>query len=213
MDGTLGDTFPVIFPAFRAAFAKHAGRIYTDLEITRFFGPAETGVFKEYFPEQWRECLVTYLDEYELVHPRHARLFPGIEPALDRLRRKGIRLAIVTGKCPESLEITLRFFGIRHYFEAIETGTDYGPDKPAAMRRIIRRWGFSGREIAYLGDTVYDILASREAGVRPLSAGWSDQADRAALLQANPEKLFQDTGSFLGWIESDLDSFESNRDR
>ena len=45
LDGTLADTLPVCYAAFRAAFHRYVPeRTFSDAEITSFFGPNEEGV-------------------------------------------------------------------------------------------------------------------------------------------------------------------------
>ena len=44
LDGTLADTLPACFAAFRTACAKLGGPAYTDAQIRGLFGPSEEGM-------------------------------------------------------------------------------------------------------------------------------------------------------------------------
>ena len=49
-DGTLADTIPLCREAFRRAIQKLDGRILTDEEIERQFGPDDLGVIQKLIP-------------------------------------------------------------------------------------------------------------------------------------------------------------------
>lgn len=113
-DGTLADTIPLCREAFRRAIQKLDGRILTDEEIERQFGPDDLGVIQKLIPgkpelhERGRELFIHY---YRKLHADLAPApFPGTAELLSTLRNLGIRLAMVTGKRLESAEISLQFF-------------------------------------------------------------------------------------------------------
>lgn len=49
-DGTLADTIPLCLEAFRRAVNDLDGRVLTDKEIERNFGPDDLGVIRKLFP-------------------------------------------------------------------------------------------------------------------------------------------------------------------
>lgn len=201
LDGTLGDSIPVLCEAFRRVFEKFLGRRYTDEEIIALFGPAEEGIFRRLVPDRWRECLQEYYRAYEEIHGRLGGPFPGIERALRLIRRRGLSLAVATGKGAYTTGISLRDFGLADYFDAVETGSPRGPVKPVLIRRVLEKWSVPAGSVAYVGDTAYDVAAAREAGVMPLGAGWAPTAVRAALDEARPLASFGTVGEFVAWLE------------
>lgn len=119
-DGTLADTIPLCREAFRRAIRKLDGRILTDEEIERQFGPDDLGVIQKLIPgkpelhERGRELFIHY---YRKLHADLAPApFPGTAELLSTLRNLGIRLAMVTGKRLESAEISLQFFHLSEFF-------------------------------------------------------------------------------------------------
>lgn len=119
-DGTLADTIPLCREAFRRAIQKLDGRILTDEEIERQFGPDDLGVIQKLIPgkpelhERGRELFIHY---YRKLHADLAPApFPGTAELLSTLRNLGIRLAMVTGKRLESAEISLQFFHLSEFF-------------------------------------------------------------------------------------------------
>ena len=73
-DGTIADTLPAIFTAFRYCLQNHLGRELSDQEIEELFGPSEEGVIKRLLPDRWQSCYADYLAEYRRNHP--VRSFP-----------------------------------------------------------------------------------------------------------------------------------------
>ncbi|MGD8239054.1 MAG: HAD hydrolase-like protein, partial [Armatimonadota bacterium] len=85
LDGTLADTLPVCFVAYRGSIKEFTGRELSDREIEALFGPSEEGTIRKLVPDRWRECLELHLEIYDREHSRCTGLFPGLESALHLL--------------------------------------------------------------------------------------------------------------------------------
>jgi pyrophosphatase PpaX len=151
-------------------------------------------------PDRWQDCLRLYLQLYERKHRRTGRAFPGIETALGMLRARGVPLAVVTGKGPQSAAISLTQLGLTSFFDFIETGSPEGNVKPHCIQHVLTCWGIAPDQIAYLGDAVSDIEAARAVGLIPLAAAWDGRADPKALLSLAPAAIFDTVEAFVGWI-------------
>ncbi|MBI2115168.1 MAG: HAD family hydrolase [candidate division NC10 bacterium] len=204
LDGTLGDTLPVCFAAFRRALRKFSDRRYTDDEIAALFGPSEEGIIQQLVPDHWQACLDTYLAAYEEESARRARLFPGIETALRLLSERGVVLAIATGKGAHSAAISLRHLNLAKHFDVVETGSPEGGVKPGSIRKILGKWGAPPHEVAYVGDAPSDIEAAVEAGVIPLAAAWATTSSAEGLGALGPLETFRSVGSFIAWIDANV---------
>lgn len=205
LDGTLGNTLPVCFAAFRRAMKGFSHRGYTDEEITALFGPSEEGIIRRMVPDQWQACLKAYLAAYEEESARHARLFPGIETALRLLKRRGLALAIATGKGAHSAAVSLRHLRLAGYFDVVETGSPEGGVKPQAIKKILLQWGVAPQQVAYVGDAPADIEAAREAGVIPLGAAWALTARADDLSALSALETFRSVEDFIQWIEKNVE--------
>jgi HAD superfamily hydrolase (TIGR01509 family) len=201
LDGTLADTLPACFRAFRRALLACGHRPLSDAELMQYFGPSEDGIFQRLAPHRWRAYLGAYLDAYEEEHLKTARLFPGIEPILQALKARGVRMAVVTGKGRQSAAISIRLLGLDAYLDAWEPGEPSGSVKPAAIARVLGRWRLSPDRTAYLGDTPEDVQAARQAGLLPLSAAWDGRVDVARLRTVSPHAIFATVDEFRRWIE------------
>lgn len=119
---------------------------------------------------------------YEANIAVETRLFPGGEAMLDALAARGVKLAVVTNKL-ESLAVKLfRELGLASRFYTIIGGDTLGPGraKPARdqLDEMIVRAG--GGRAAYVGDTTFDTLAAKAAGLPcvAVSFGFNDLPPR-----------------------------------
>ncbi|MGD1912176.1 MAG: HAD family hydrolase [Rivularia sp. (in: cyanobacteria)] len=200
LDGTLANTLPVCFEAFRRAFFEYTNRHLTDEEISSYFGPSEEGIIQQVVPSEWQACLQKYLDEYEKAHTICPQPFRGIETVLGYCQEKNIAVAIVTGKGKDSAAISLRYLGLEDYFDTIETGSANGGIKPEAIKSVLKKWDISPESVAYVGDSPSDITDAKEVRVIPLAAAWAETANLEGLEAMAPLATFTSVENFLDWI-------------
>ena len=110
----------------------------------------------------------------------HSRLFPGGAAMLDGLAARGVRLAVVTNKLEALARALLEELGLTRRFFTVIGGDTLGPGrakpKPDLLHEMIARAGDSLPKAAYVGDTTYDTLAAKAAGLPcvAVSFGFND---------------------------------------
>jgi len=203
LDGTLGDTLPICYAAFRASLLQFVGRHYSDAEICALFGPSEEGVFQNVAPAQAEAALEMYLQAYEREHASCTAPFPGVDRLLAWLREHGVKQAIVTGKGPRSAAISLRRLGLSSYFDLVEAGSPEGAVKPAAIRAVLNAWNADPARVAYVGDAPSDIDAARQVGTLAIAAAWAPAALATAseLRARHPDATFTTVDAFVAWLD------------
>ena len=200
LDGTLADSLPLVFAAYREAFSRCVGRSYTDAEIAAAFGPSEEGVCERLAPEQAAECLEAYLAFYRDEFARYCRPLPEVEALLEWLRSRGLRLAVVTGKGPRSTDLTLAALALRPRLDAIRCGSPRGVEKAEAIAELAAEWRLPPHRIAYVGDGTADMLAALTAGVVPLGAAWTSGSEAEALRSAGAVAVLGAPSELRGWL-------------
>jgi HAD superfamily hydrolase (TIGR01549 family) len=204
-DGTLADTLPVSFGAFRQIFLENLGETYGDGEIAELFGPSEVGILQEMIPDHWETALERYLELYKDLHTVRNIEIPGITSLLTMILENNIPMAVVTGKGMESAKISLEQLNLERFFQIVEAGSAQKAQKPAAIKRILKHWRASASEVIYIGDSTYDMKASKETGVVPIAAAWSNLDNRIALEREQPYKLFLRVDELQDWLISECD--------
>ncbi|WP_213982361.1 HAD-IA family hydrolase [Sphingomonas sp. dw_22] len=127
------------------------------------------------------------IDYYRANIARGTRPYPGLTGALDALKSRGVTLAIVTNK-PESLAVKLiGELGLTERFRTVIGGDTMGPGnaKPSAapILEMIRRCG--GGRAAFVGDSIFDIEAGRNAGIPSVAVSFGFLTQPVAELGAD----------------------------
>ncbi len=202
LDGTLADTMPVCFAAFREVFREELGVDLDNDAIAIHFGPSEEGVLRKVLGLD-REAAATerYLERYARLHRDVPGLFPGMERVLQRCADMGLRRGIVTGKGPRSARISADQLGLDAHFEVIEAGSPEGWSKVERLRHILDAWGIDAGAGFYVGDHPSDVRAARELGLHAISVAWCPLADVEALRRAEPDALLTRPEDLLAWLD------------
>jgi HAD superfamily hydrolase (TIGR01509 family) len=125
---------------------------------------------------------------------------PGARALLERLRDEGLIRIVATSASREDLEKLLRQAGITDLIQGATSADDAAASKPAPdiVQAALALTGCSPEEVLMLGDTPYDVKASRRAGVRVIAVrcgGWTD----AELAGANA--IFEDPQELLNHLD------------
>ncbi len=142
-DGTLVDTLPALWKCYRLFLASH-GIEGEKEEFVSLMGPSIAeivGTLKQKY--RLNESVETLINEYydivKAAYASQAVLFPWAKDVLEKLKRKGVVLAIVTAALPDFVSNVLECHGIRGLFDAIfgsRLGEPTKPD-PAIYRRAL----------------------------------------------------------------------------
>jgi len=204
MDGTLTQTNQLIYDSFNYIAQKYAGRTYSIPEITAMFGPPEEeALLAIVHPEQIDSVMKDYLSFYRTNHKQLARIYPGMEKILRSIKDRGKILALFTGKGTPTATITLQEFSIEKYFEYVVTGNDVVKRKPSSegLFKIMKHFALQPEEILMVGDSVDDVKAAHEAGVKIAAVVW-DSYSKEKVLQMKTDLVFNDTKEFQDWLNA-----------
>jgi phosphoglycolate phosphatase len=100
-------------------------------------------------------------------------LYDGIADLLAALHGAGWQLAVATGKSDRGLAACLAAHGISDLFVSLQTA-DRHPSKPhpAMLEAALFEAGAERHQAVMIGDTSFDMMMARSAGVRALGVGW-----------------------------------------
>lgn len=114
-------------------------------------------------------------------------LFPGVRETLERLREAGILMAMATGKSMRGVERSLAEHQLQPFFAFLKSA-DCAPSKPhpGMVEQILAESGQSPRRTLMVGDTEFDLLMGRHAGVVTCAVTYGCH-DAARLATARPD--------------------------
>lgn len=127
-----------------------------------------------YRPEDMKRLYPVLLDFYSANISEGSAPYPGLIDALDRLAAEDVRLTIVTNKFESFAIKLLDEVGLLARFATVIGGDTMGKGnaKPSAapIREMIARAG--GGSAVFLGDSIYDMLAARNAGIPSIAVSF-----------------------------------------
>jgi len=183
-DGTLVDGQADVCWAMERAFTR-AGLPAPDAQIVRrIVGLSLPVAVRQLAPtldeeriaavtEFYRSSYRARRDEGLLDEP----LYDGIADLLRALHADGWRLAVATGKSDRGLAACLATHGIADLFVSLQTA-DRHPSKPhpAMLEAALAEAGAQPHRAVMIGDTSFDMLMARSAGVCAVGVGWGYHA-------------------------------------
>ena len=180
MDGTLVDS-TYDWPAIRRLLGVTGASIIDDLN-----GLEE--------PERSRSWAV--LEEIEKTATEEARLHEGAHEVLEHFSARGLATALVTNNSSANTRRILARFGLR--FDVVLT-RDSGLWKPsgAPIREAVTQLGVRPDDCLGVGDSHYDVLAAREAGLAAVCL----VHDGAARLDVDADLSFADIPAFVRYLQ------------
>jgi HAD superfamily hydrolase (TIGR01549 family) len=202
LDGTLVSTRRLYLEAYRRALAPYIGRVLTDEEILSHRSRSEIRFLKSQAAEHYDACLRDFRRYYAELHDSHfGGVYPGVADALHALRRREVKLGVVTGKSRSSYEVGAAVVDLGP-FDVLVLDDDVSEPKPSpeGIQIAVERLGTAPARTVYVGDAVSDIEAAAAAGVISAAALWSrpgnDTAERmraagAAVLLFSPMDVLQ----------------------
>ena len=196
LDGTVADTHWLILKCYDFAMQTHLGVVGRRSIWEAQVGAPLDGILlatcDHYgIPRASEEDLEKIKATYR-AHMREndseLKPFPGIIQTLVGLNEKGVRLAIVTTKHELMAKRHLAITGLTDFFEVVVCGDNVANCKPhrEPFDSALRQLGIHPEEAAMVGDSQFDILGARNAGIFSVAALWGTDG-REDLLAAEPD--------------------------
>lgn len=181
LDGTLLDTSATLTRAVNFALAQ-AGRppLHID-EVRPMIGGGAKRMLEKglegsggYDPEEMKHLYPKLLEFYRDNVSDGSEPYPGLIAVLDTLAAQDVRLAVVTNKFEHLAVKLLGELGLFSRFVTVIGGDTMGKGnaKPSALpiREMIARAG--GGSAVFLGDSIYDTLAAKNAGIPSIAVSF-----------------------------------------
>lgn len=182
-DGTVMDTNEVILKSWQHTFRTLENREEKQEILVSTFGePLET-TMKKFFPDvPVDEAVEIYRSYHYDNFGELIRLFPGMKELLAKVKAGGCKTGLVTSRLFKTTMQGLEHYEIKDYFDAIVTAEDtdrHKPD-PQPINVALEKLGSAPETSIMLGDTGFDLMCAKNAGVRSVLVAWSLALDRSA---------------------------------
>ena len=177
LDGTLIDSAPDINGALNMAL-NSAGYSDVDQALTRqWVGHGSQALLEQALTHHhaaqriadeafMARMLKRFVEHYSAHIADNSRPYPGVVEALQGLRARGARLAVVTNKLNGLSRQLLEALDLDAYFDTIVCGDTLPQRKPdaAPAQHACRLLNREPRDSLFVGDSVTDVETARAAG-------------------------------------------------
>jgi HAD superfamily hydrolase (TIGR01549 family) len=176
LDDTLINHKQWIFEKLEAVAAQHAARLpAAPTFLAAAMRQVEEGNRANLFDtlaaefglsrEVWQDLI----DTFRAATPQRDCVYADVIPTLERLRRSGLRLGLLTDNPPASQQRKLVVGGLLEMFDAVVFARNYGSEKPnrLAFETAAQQLQVECSQAVMVGDNLYrDVLGALTAGYR-----------------------------------------------
>jgi HAD superfamily hydrolase (TIGR01509 family) len=205
-DGTIVDTMAMIYRANVAALAHFGLTMSRDWFEQQYTPDWRKGYQELGIPEElWDEMADRWATEMARMRPR---AMPWARGALRRLRRRGVRLGLVTASTRGVVEPNLARLNLDGVFEVAYYADTVRRSKPhpEGLLRALDDLGVEASQTVYVGDTLVDLEMAAAAGAAFAAIGGTTDTDR--FHAAGVDTVWSDVGR---WADEVLGAPEPRR--
>ncbi len=179
MDGTVLNTLQDIANAVNYTLSFHSLPTHELYKFKKFVGDGTDIMLKRALPdnmksdEQVAKIKPLYVEYYN-AHPTDTTVpYEGILELLEKLKAKGILLAVVSNKIDCMVgPISKKFFGDTFdYVTGQKDGMPVKPD-PAAVFNVMQQFNVTADECIFVGDSGVDAKTGANAGMFTVGVLW-----------------------------------------
>ena len=176
-DGTLMDTNSLIIKSWQHTFRTLGMEEKPVSEIMKSFGEPLAYTMQKLFPDRdVSEYVSVYRDFHRENFEEGIEIFPGMGGLVASLREKGYSTGVVTSRMAWSTALGLQKYNLTGSFDVVITANDtekHKPD-PEPINVALKKLGRPPGESLMVGDTKFDVLCAKNAGVKSVLVGWTE---------------------------------------
>ena len=209
LDGTLADTIASIAWCGNRALARFGLPSFTEAEYKRFVGDGAAMLVRRALLaagdgklSRFDEVYQEYRDIFSRDCMYQVKPYEGIVPLLSELKKRGIRIAVLSNKPDaDSRHVVEELFG-KGYFDHVQGQAEGIPRKPdpAGVYRIMEAFGMRAEDFLYVGDSCVDMRTGKAAGLFTVGVLWGFR-DRAELEENHADAVIARPEELLSFLD------------
>ena len=175
-DGTVMDTTDVVIGSWQHTFRTLEGKERPLEEIFETLGEPLAYTMPKVLPDvDPEEAIEVYRSYHRDNFGSRISVFEGMTELLAELKRRGFKTGLVTSRLGHTTWEGLRKYQLDAYFDVVVScdDTDKHKPDPTPVFMTLERLGSRPQNSLMLGDTMFDILCAKNAGVRSVLVGWA----------------------------------------
>jgi phosphoglycolate phosphatase len=140
------------------------------------------------------------LHEVEMKAAEEGRLIPGTKATLKRLRRKGIKVGIITRNCEDAVRKV--FPSVNDYCDVFVSRNSVKRVKPHPdhLTYVMKKLKISQEEAVMVGDHMIDIQAGRRVGMKTIGV-LTGRTKKGEFEKAGADCILGEASEVIGLLE------------
>ncbi len=205
-DGTLADSTHRIVSALGQTLKEQGFEVPTPGRIRELIGLSLDDALSALLPgvseRQLTHIVRRYRQLWALGSAAPNQLFDGARDCLEQLHRRGVLLAVATGKSRQGLERDLSGHRLGQLLAATRCADETAPKpSPDMLLDILGELEIAAEAALMVGDTSYDMAMAQAAGV-PRIGVRSGVHDESRLLPFSPLEVIDSVESLAPWLDA-----------
>lgn len=204
-DGTLMNTREGIVNSWIHLFQVIKGEKPSEETLKHTFGEPLKVSIENFFPEEPLDKCLNIYREYQRDHQGQMMVpFDGVIDTVLSLKKKGCKIGLVTSRLDISAKKGLEEVGLLNCFDSLITANtvEYHKPHPEPILKALEELGSKKEEAIMVGDTIFDLKAAKNAEVKSVLVGWSE--DITTLEEAGefaPDYIIETAEELLDIVE------------
>ena len=195
LDGTILNTLYDLADALNYALEKNGYPKRSETEVMAFVGNGIPMLCKRATPENgdYEKVVFDFMPYYSKHSCDNTRPYNGICELFEKLKKRGVKIAVVTNKADkEAQNLCRRFFG--DLVDIAVGAKENVPKKPSpeAIFFALDSLGEKRENAVYIGDSEVDIATAKNSSLSLICVDWGFRT-KEQLITAGAEVIVSDT--------------------
>jgi len=199
-DGTLADTIDLAISIYNRIAPEYNRKPLTPEETKIIAAGRPQELLKQFgmSPQKLAVIMLRIKNEIHELMPQ-MQPFEGVPEAVQKIKSKGYRLAIITSNSRSNVNLFMKNNGMDQEFDFVYSGKSiFGKDK--VFKRMFRKKNISPARVIYIGDETRDIEACKKVGIPIISVTWG-MNNKEILSTLHPDQMAHSPQEIIGCIE------------
>lgn len=211
LDGTLLDTVESIAYSANRALEAYGFTPHPVENYKRYAGDGQVEMLRRSLIDAGDtsfiyidQVLKSYIELFQKDCTYQVVPYPGIKDVLQELKKRNIRLAVLSNKEHGNVTDVLNtIFGIG-YFDAILGQKPTHRKKPSTdgVKILLNELGVKEYECLYIGDTITDMMTGKGVGIYTVGVTWGFR-DRDELLKGKADCIIDKPEEILSILDNE----------
>ena len=206
-DGTVMDSTSSIVAAIQAACVDMELPVPSVQDASWVIGLSLQSALQRCAPTLTEDRVPAFIERYRhhfFRYDKELKMFDGVVPFIEDLRKKEIRLGVATGKSRVGLDRVLKAQELVSHFHCTRCADEsQGKPHPAMLFDIMKTLDLQPEDVIMVGDTTHDVRMATSAGVDSMAVTYGAHS-RRTLLTSEPTVMVSSVAEMKGWLSQRL---------